>query len=107
MRLFKHLFLAGSMTLAVTACGIDVDGDTPSPSGENENSPQSTESPASAPSDIGAQCEGNADCSTRSCVFAGDADFGYCTKICESFSDCPTFWNCEVVGNASQTYCMK
>jgi len=32
---------------------------------------------------------------------------GYCTKECESFTECPTFWKCKEVGNASGTYCVK
>jgi hypothetical protein len=55
--------------------------------------------------DIGETCEENADCSDI-CVFAGDADFGICTMRCESFSDCPDFWDCGPVGNASGDYCI-
>jgi hypothetical protein len=40
-------------------------------------------------------------------VVAGTASFGYCTKTCESFTDCPTFWDCERVGNASAKYCVQ
>jgi hypothetical protein len=61
--------------------------------------------------DTGAFCSDNADCDTA-CLFGFDedgnqTDFGYCTKPCESFADCPTFWDCEEVGNAVGTFCIQ
>jgi hypothetical protein len=61
--------------------------------------------------DVGAFCSANADCNTA-CLFGTDengnqTDFGYCTKPCESFTDCPTFWDCAEVGNAIGTFCIQ
>jgi len=56
---------------------------------------------------VGGHCAGNEDCASRICLFKGDADFGYCSQVCESFADCPSFWDCEEVGNASGTYCVQ
>jgi hypothetical protein len=58
-------------------------------------------------SDVGKTCQMNSECSTRLCVFAGSASYGYCTKECESFANCPTFWDCGRVQNGSTTYCLK
>jgi hypothetical protein len=57
--------------------------------------------------DVGDQCERNEQCSSKACVKSGSSDFGYCTKICQSFADCPSFWQCERVGNASAKYCVQ
>ena len=46
------------------------------------------------------------DCATNICIFAGDAAFGFCSIVCDSFADCPSFWECVDVGNASTTYCV-
>jgi hypothetical protein len=55
---------------------------------------------------VGDQCQTDADCSSNACIFAGDVDFGICTILCEDFSDCPSFWSCEEIGNATGTYCV-
>ena len=56
--------------------------------------------------DVGEQCQDNVDCASGSCIFAGDVDFGICTVLCEDFTDCPDFWSCEEIGNATGTYCV-
>ena len=55
---------------------------------------------------FGATCNRNKDCDTNTC-FVGKGDLGYCTKMCNSFSDCPTFWECKRAGNAPQKICMQ
>lgn len=57
-------------------------------------------------SDFGKTCTKNGDCSDV-CLFKGSADYGYCSKPCESFTVCPTFWKCEEVMNASGKYCIQ
>ncbi len=57
--------------------------------------------------DLGSQCQDNADCMYDACLFAPDTQFGYCSKTCMDFTDCPTFWSCEEVGNASGLYCVQ
>lgn len=90
----KVLFALG---LAVTACS----GNT----GNTSNTPDSG-AMMSTKSDVGKTCSKNRDC-TDVCLFKGSADFGYCSKACESFTDCPTFWECNEVGNASGKYCIQ
>jgi WD40-like Beta Propeller Repeat len=52
-------------------------------------------------------CRKDADCANNVCVFKGNADMGYCTKECNSFTECPTFWQCENVRNGSIKYCLQ
>ena len=61
-----------------------------------------------AVNDFGNMCEFNSDCEYGACLFEEPGDvFGYCTSTCESFTDCPTFWSCEEVGNAGGDYCIN
>ena len=57
--------------------------------------------------DFGEVCQSNGECNRNVCLFNGDVDFGYCSAPCESFTDCPTFWDCEEVGNGSGTFCVQ
>lgn len=96
----SKLILCAVFALAAVACGEDA---------PNEGL---GDEPASEQSDLGNQCEGNGDCSADTCLFKVDdqgnyPDYGYCSGTCESFSDCPDFWNCEEVGNASGKYCVQ
>lgn len=56
--------------------------------------------------DFGKTCHKNHECEQDAC-FTGHGDLGYCTKFCNSFSDCPTFWECKKPGNAPQRICMQ
>ncbi len=93
--------LAASLMLLSAACG-----------GDDEPNTNLGDEPAKGSSDIGNQCEGNSDCSANTCLFKVDGegnypDYGYCSGTCESFSDCPSFWDCSNVGNASAKYCVQ
>jgi len=57
---------------------------------------------------MGATCHKNAECSSEACL-TGYGDLGYCTKICDSWSDCPSFWECKRPAklNAPQKICMQ
>lgn len=57
--------------------------------------------------DVGGECKNDDGCKTQVCLFKGSATWGYCSKTCESFADCPSFWDCEEVGNASGKYCVQ
>ena len=60
-----------------------------------------------AVNDFGQMCQFNNDCEYGACYFTDPGDaFGYCTATCESFTDCPTFWDCEEPSNASGKYCV-
>jgi hypothetical protein len=56
---------------------------------------------------MGKTCQDNKDCDSGVCLFRGRAQYGYCSKECESFSSCPSFWECERVGNGSGKYCTQ
>lgn len=56
--------------------------------------------------DFGATCTKNSDCASNTC-FVGAGELGYCTRMCDSFSDCPSFWECERAGNAPQRICQQ
>ncbi len=63
-----------------------------------------------AVNDFGEKCRvggGNEDCAHGVCVIKSDDDvFGYCTDVCDSFSDCPSFWECAELGNANGKFCL-
>ena len=65
-------------------------------------------SKAQAPSRAGFQatCTKNSDCESNTC-FVGRGNLGYCTKMCNSFSECPSFWECKRAANAPQNICMQ
>lgn len=56
--------------------------------------------------DFGKTCHKNSECENDAC-FVGSGDLGYCTKMCNSFSDCPSHWECQKPGNAPQRICMQ
>lgn len=45
----------------------------------------------SGPADFKKTCTESTDCSSRICLVKGNDQYGYCTKSCESFTECPTF----------------
>ena len=108
-----RLVLATTLTaLALaTACGGTDDsrpGGPGAPGGGTQGTTEGQQSNDSQPSsDIGKTCQDADGCSTKLCVKSGGVTFGYCTKECESFTDCPDFWECAKVDNGSTTYCLK
>jgi hypothetical protein len=116
-------FLFGFMALALVACSsaektsTDSDGNKPSTSDRDKNDDDDDDGkkPTPKPDDdkptgkkIGEECKKDEDCSTNGgCLFKTGATFGYCSATCESWSDCPSFWKCEEVANASSKYCIK
>jgi hypothetical protein len=56
--------------------------------------------------DFGQTCHKNHECDADAC-FVGKGDLGYCTKFCNSWSDCPSHWECKKPGNAPQRICMQ
>ena len=84
--------------------------DTVSGGSGNYCIPDGVAQPALSPQhkgSVGDKCEGNATCQSDACIFRSGDDFGYCTKECESFADCPSFWECESVGNAAGKFCKQ
>ncbi len=82
--------------------GKPIDGD------DDEAPPTRKNSKAQAPSRSGFQatCTRNSDCESNTC-FVGKGNLGYCTKMCNSFSECPSFWECKRAANAPQNICMQ
>ncbi|MFZ5441804.1 MAG: hypothetical protein ACOZQL_17505 [Myxococcota bacterium] len=67
---------------------------------------KSSRSKAPARGGFQATCRTNADCESNTC-YVGSGELGYCTKMCDSWSDCPSFWECKRAANAPQTLCMQ
>ncbi|MDP2275171.1 MAG: hypothetical protein Q8N23_30135 [Archangium sp.] len=82
--------------------GKPIDGD------DDESPAPRKNAKKEAPSRGGFQatCSKNADCDSNTC-FVGKGNLGYCTKMCNSFSDCPSFWECKRAANAPQNICMQ
>jgi hypothetical protein len=64
---------------------------------------------ATTKSKVGEQCEQNSDCAGNACLFrSGSMDVvGYCSKVCQSFGECPAFWDCSAIANGAATYCVQ
>jgi hypothetical protein len=73
---------------------------------EDDEPRRSTKKKKRGDGDFGKTCHKNNECEADAC-FTGHGDLGYCTKFCNSFSDCPSFWECKKPGNAPQRICMQ
>lgn len=73
---------------------------------EDERFPKSKKKKSKKDMDFGKTCRKNHECENDAC-FVGNGDLGYCTKMCNSFSDCPSHWECKKAGNAPQRICMQ
>jgi hypothetical protein len=60
----------------------------------------------SSKGDIGKTCHHNNECAADAC-YVGAGELGYCTKMCNSWSECPTHWECKRAQNAPQKICMQ
>lgn len=79
------------------------DGNDPPPD-DNDPPPDDNNNPPPG-DDTGDTCDSDADCEDL-CIFAvDDPGAGICTHRCESFADCPDFWDCSDIGAAAGTYC--
>ncbi len=63
--------------------------------------------PAAQNQAFGAVCQYSDECASGICFVMRQGDFGYCTKMCDSFADCPTFWDCERGSNTSHKMCKQ
>ena len=44
----------------------------------------------------------------NACLYRNSNDIaGYCSKTCNSFAECPVFWDCKALANAAGTYCVQ
>jgi cobalamin biosynthesis protein CobT len=85
--------------------GSNDDGSNDDGSNDDGSNDDGSNDDGSSGNDVGETCQSNADCDDL-CVFAGDVDYGICTIECDSWTDCPDFWDCAEIGNASGTYCV-
>lgn len=48
------------------------------------------------------------DCAGKVCLFETDSmdDWGFCSQPCVDWTDCPDFWDCVDIGNASGKACV-
>ena len=85
--------------------GRSIDGDDDD---DSEPAPAAKKKSKEVPSRGGFQatCTKNSDCDSNTC-FVGKGNLGYCTKMCNSFSECPSFWECKRAANAPQNICMQ
>lgn len=93
-----------------TSCGTMSTGSsssTGSGSSSSSGSGSGSSSTGGTTGDFGKQCTQNSDCMYNSCLIASGDQFGYCTNTCMDFTQCPTFWSCKSVGNASGMYCVQ
>ena len=57
---------------------------------------------------VGELCQGVGDCAGTSCLVRVQGDVsGYCSKQCNSFSECPTFWDCAEISNGAGKRCVQ
>lgn len=56
--------------------------------------------------DVGVQCKSDDECKSDACIFKPNTVVGICSQQCESWADCPSFWDCTDIGLASGTYCV-
>jgi hypothetical protein len=56
--------------------------------------------------EFGATCTEMNDCASRLCFIGRRGNVGFCTQTCESWSDCPSHWECQRPSNAAQNVCM-
>jgi hypothetical protein len=69
--------------------------------------PRASKQVAAAPGKaMGKTCHKNDECASEAC-YVGYGDLGYCTKMCDSWSDCPSFYECKKAANAPQRICMQ
>lgn len=76
---------------------------------DRESAPRSRADrrPASGKKPFKATCRKNSECESETCWVAGGR-LGYCTKMCDRFTDCPTFWKCrQAATNAPQKICVQ
>jgi len=57
---------------------------------------------------VGEQCTDRNECAGTTCLYRNPNDVsGYCSKQCNSFTECPTFWNCTDIANGAGKRCVQ
>jgi hypothetical protein len=53
-------------------------------------------------------CTDNSECAGSICLYGTPTDAtGYCSKLCQSFAECPSFWECQAIADAPGNYCVQ
>jgi hypothetical protein len=103
-------FLRGSQNQTQTSSSTSSHTVNGHPVGEDDPIPEpavaKTKQEKKQEAGFGKTCHHNSDCPADAC-YVGAGDIGYCTSYCETFSDCPSFWECKAPGNAPQRICMQ
>lgn len=85
------------------ACSSGKDSDCPSGFWCNQK-----QCVATSKKKVGELCQGVDDCAGTSCLVRMQGDVsGYCSKQCNSFSECPTFWDCAEISNGAGKRCVQ
>ena len=74
---------------------------------EMEPQPAAARRPKKDTSEVGKTCHKVADCDSELCFIGNRGDLGYCSKMCNSWSDCPSHWECKRPSNAPQKICVQ
>ncbi len=57
---------------------------------------------------VGEQCADRNECAGTTCLYRNPNDVsGYCSKQCNSFTECPTFWSCSEIANGAGKRCVQ
>ncbi len=56
---------------------------------------------------FGETCTEMDDCDSRLCFIGRQGNVGFCTRTCDSWSDCPSHWECQRPSNAPHRVCMQ
>lgn len=99
---------ASDTSTSQTTGGHSSTSQTSANSTGNQTSSAVTSGSSTCDPNVGDQCQYEDDCCSKSCLYGDPNDnFGYCTKTCNDFSDCPDFWDCVQVENAPSKYCVQ
>lgn len=94
---------AGSTSGGTSGGSCDKDTDCSSGNWCNQHSCQ-----ASSLKRVGEQCVDRTECAGTTCIYRNPNDVsGYCSKQCNSFTECPTFWSCGDIANGAGKRCLQ
>ncbi len=109
----SHGGTAGGLGGFGTAGGSGTGGNTQCFTGKDSECPNGSwcnmkQCVATTKARVSEMCTNNTDCAGGACLYRNQNDVaGYCSKRCESFSECPSFWDCDNIANAAGKYCIQ
>jgi hypothetical protein len=107
----SRFFIALGLVSALVACSGGAAGTPPSSDGGTSPSADGGGDPGRPPvaaDGTGTDCKTNDDCKASNglCLFHDGAAIGYCSRACNTPSDCPSAFYCARAGNVSHLYCI-